>query len=230
MSTPKKASVKAQSFCSKLQGKELPKSTTWAQCTDIIYEHYKYAYDMRTQCKVNMDNTIIKLYKEDPEVLLETFSLPNSEVFIEKEGDWDWPTVHKLLVEYFIKNWKKLSTGKKTRTKKVKADTNELMKRVPELKDLIKTAKGTEKKKLLKEYNEKSALLSDLLEQQAEEAKRTQEARKASVDELNRLKRRKQALMQRIKEWEKKGKDTTELKAELSEVVKQLAKAKTGRA
>ena len=159
---------------------------------------------MRTQCKANMDNTIIKLYKEDPEVLLETFSLPNSEVFIEKDGDWDWPTVHKLLVEYFIKNWKKLSTGKKTRTKKVKADTNELMKRVPELKDLIKTAKGTEKKKLLKEYNEKSALLSNILEQQAEEAKRTQEARKASVDELNRLKRRKQALMQRIKEWRKR--------------------------
>ena len=75
--------------------------------------------------------------------------------------------------------------------------------------------------------NEKSALLSDILEQQAEEAKRTQEARKASVDELNRLKRRKQALMQKIKEWEKKGKDTTEPKAELSEIVKQLAKAKT---
>lgn len=235
MKTPKKASVKAQAFCSKLQGKEVAKSTSWADCTDIIFEHFPYCYDMHTNCKSNGDNTIIKLYKGDnddasKEDLIETFSLPNSEVFIEKEGDWDWPTVYKLLVEYFMKNWKTLTKGtKKKKTKKAEPiDTDALMARVMELKTVIKSATGAEKKKLIKEYNEKSVLLDGILEQKAAESKAAQEARKASADELLKLKRRKQTLAQRIKEWTAKEKDTTELKKELVEVTNKLAEATTG--
>lgn len=234
MKTQKKASVKAQAFCSKLQGKEVAKSTSWADCTDIIFEYFPYCYDMHTSCKSNGDSTIIKLYKGDSnsaskEDLIETFSLPNSEVFIEKDGDWDWPTVYKLLVEYFMKNWKALTKGtkkKKKKTEPVNADA--LMTRVTELRAAIKSATGTEKKKLIKEYNEKSVLLEGILEKKAAETKVAQEARKASVDELLKLKRRKQALTQRIKEWTAKEKDTTELKKELTEVCNRLAEATTG--
>ncbi len=235
MRTPKKASVKAQAFCSKLQGSEVAKSTSWGQCTDIIFENFPFCYDMHTNCKSMGDNTIIKLYKGDEntatkEDLIETFSLPNSEVFYEKEGDWDWPTVYKLLVEYFMKNWKALTKGtKKKKAKKAEpVDTDALMKHVTELKAAIKGATGAEKKKLIEEYNEKSVLLDGILEKKAAEAKEAQEARKASADELTRLKRRKSALMQKIKEWEAKGKDTTEPRKELGEVVKTLAESTTG--
>ena len=233
MKTPKKASVKAQAFASKLAGEEVAKSTTWATITDIINDHFPYVYDIHTNCKAQGDNTIIKLYKGDENAtkddIIDTFSLPNSEVFIAREGDWDWPTVHKLLVEYFMKNWKKLTSGKKIKHKKQEpVNTNELMKRVAELRDLISKSKGAEKKKLIKEFNEKSVLLDKLLEEGAAKAKAETEARKASENELLKLRRRKQALSQRIKEWTSKGKDTSELAKELAQVTKTLAEAKTG--
>jgi uncharacterized coiled-coil DUF342 family protein len=102
------------------------------------------------------------------------------------------------------------------------------MDEVLKLKEQIKAAKGTEKKKLVKEYNEKSQVLDNMLEQAAEQAKQAQEARKASAEELTKLRKRKQALIQRIKEWKAKGKDTTELSKELAQVVKTLTSATTG--
>ena len=234
MKTPKKASVKAQAFASKLTGSEVAKSTTWATITDIINEHFPYVYDLHTNCKANGDNTVIKLYKGDETAtkddIIEIFSLPNSEVFIEKEGDWEWPTIHKLLVEYFMKNWKKLTSGKKTKSKKKQEpiNTNELMKRVAELQTLIKDSKGKEKKVLVAEFNEKSKLLDSILEAGAAKAKAEQEARKASAEDLDKLRKRKQALSQRIKEWTSKGKDTNELAKELAQVTKELTEAKTG--
>ena len=233
MKTPKKASVKAQAFVSKLTGQEVAKSTTWATITDIINDYFPYVYDMCTKCQADGDCTIIKIYKGDETAtkddIIETFSLPNSEVFIPKEGDWDWPTVHKLIVEYFMKNWKKLTSGKKIKRKKQEpVDTKELMARVTELKELISKSKGSEKKKLVKEFNEKSVLLDSLLEEGAAKAKAETEARKASADELDKLRKRKQALSQRIKEWAAKGKDVTELQKELAQVANKLAEAKTG--
>ena len=191
-------------------------------------------YDLHTNCKANGDNTVIKLYKGDETAtkddIIEIFSLPNSEVFIEKEGDWEWPTIHKLLVEYFMKNWKKLTSGKKTKSKKKQEpiNTNELMKRVAELQTLIKDSKGKEKKVLVAEFNEKSKLLDSILEAGAAKAKAEQEARKASAEDLDKLRKRKQALSQRIKEWTSKGKDTNELAKELAQVTKELTEAKTG--
>lgn len=233
MKTPKKASVKAQAFASKLVGSEVAKSTSWADITDIINNHFPYVYDMHTNCKSQGDNTIIKLYKGDENAtkddIIETFSLPNSEVFYEKEGDWDWPTVHKLLVEYFMKNWKKLTSGKKTKAKKqAPVDPNALMKRVTELRELIRSAKGSEKKKLVKEYNEKSVLLDGIIEKTAEKKKVEAESRKASADELERLRKLKMSLQHKIRNWSLKGKDTTEIQKELAKVSKELAAAKMG--
>ena len=143
--TQKKASVKAQAFCSKLQGKEVAKSTSWADCTDIIFEHFPYCYDMHTNCKSNGDNTIIKLYKGDndsasKEDLIETFSLPNSEVFFEKEGDWDWDLIYKDVLEAIIKDklYKRPKIGKRAAAKLAKEKeslTSELVAQLDEVKN-----------------------------------------------------------------------------------------------
>lgn len=233
MKTPKKASVKAQAFASKLTGSEVAKSTTWATITDIINDHFPYVYDLHTNCKSQGDNTIIKLYKGDETAskddIIETFSLPNSEVFIEKEGDWEWPTIHKFLVEYFMKNWKKLTSGKKAKAKKqAPVDVNALMKRVTELRELIAKAKGSEKKKLIKEYNEKSVILDKVLEENTAKAKAEKEERKASEIDLKKLRNRKMNLSQKIKKWDAEGKDTAELKNQLAHLTAQLTEAKTG--
>jgi hypothetical protein len=231
MKTPKKSSVKAQAFCSKLKGSEVAKSTSWNECLDIINEAFPFCYDIYTKSKKEGDNTIITLYKGDGEKedQLDQFSFPNDEVFIEKDGDWEWNTIDKFLVEWFIKNWKTLTKGKKPKKKKVATvDKAALMDEVLRLKEQIKTAKGSEKKKLIKEYNEKSVVLDGMLEKAAEQARREQEARKASAEELTALRKRKQALTQRIKEWGARGKDTTELSKELAQVAKELTSATTG--
>lgn len=235
MRTPKKASTKAQAFCSKLRGSELPKSTSWAQCTDIINEYFPYVYDMRTNCKAGGDNTVIKIYKGDESAtnddLLETFSIPNSEIFFEKEGDWDWPTVYKIIVEYFMKNWKTLTKGKKVKKKPSppqKVDINELMGRVEDLRIAIRSAKGPEKKKLIVEFNEKSVLLEKLSAENRAAVDAQREANKLSEDEIQELKRLKQSLMHKIYNWGKQEKDTTELREELLRVTNKLKSAKTG--
>jgi hypothetical protein len=231
MNTPKKSSVKAQEFCSKLKGSTIAKSSTWSDCLDVIEEVFPFCYDIYSKAKRDGDNTLIKLYKRAGEdcIQIEQFSLPNSEVFYEKIGDWDWPTIEKFLTEWFMKNWKALTKGKTPKKKKVTpVDKSRLMDEVLKLKEQIKAAKGTEKKKLVKEYNEKSQVLDNMLEQAAEQAKQAQEARKASAEELTKLRKRKQALNQRIKEWKAKGKDTTELSKELAQVVKTLTSATTG--
>lgn len=233
MRTPRKASVKAQTFASKISGKEVAKSTTWATISDMINEVFPYVYDIRSNAVSQGDNTVIKIYKGDEsatkEDLIETISIPNSEIFIEKEADWDWPGVYKYIVEYFIKNWKKLTSGKKAKAKKqAPVDTKALMKRVTELKGLIAGAKGKEKKALIKEYNEKSVILDAALEKKEAEMNAEKEARKASANELEALRKKKTQLYHKIRNWELKGKDATDLKKELVKVTTRLAEAKTG--
>lgn len=230
MATIKKASVKAIEYCQQLTTRTLGKSTTWEQCFDIIMDGFECEVD--THCLKSGDNTMIKLYKKDDATPINVWSIPNSEVFDEKIGDWDWAYIYKLLVEYLVKNLKKLNKGKALKSKKqkepVKVDVTTLMTRVTELKGAIKNATGSEKKALIKEYNEKSQILQAELEKNAAAAAAKQEAAKASEEELRLLRNKKSALMQRIKEWNAKGKDTTELSAQLSEVTKQLTAARTG--
>lgn len=231
MRTTQKASTKAQAFASKIAGKEVAKSTTWATISDMINIYFPYVYDIRSNCKSQGDNTVIKIFKGDETAtkddLIETISIPNAEIFIEKEADWDWPGVYKLIVEYFMKNWKKLTSGKKAKKskKEVAVNVNDLMNRVTELKDLIAGAKGKEKKNLIKEYNEKSVLLESVLEKNATKAA----TRKASADEVEALRKKKSKLYHKVRSWEKAGKDATDLKKELAEVTTQLRNVKTGR-
>ena len=235
MKTAQKASVKAQAFASKIAGKEVAKSTTWATISDMINIYFPYVYDIRSNCKSQGDNTVIKIFKGDETAtkddLIETISIPNAEIFIEKEADWDWPGVYKLIVEYFMKNWKKLTSGKKAKKskKEVAVNVEELMNRVAELKGLIAGAKGKEKKNLIKEYNEKSVLLDSILEKNAAKASEEAASRKASEDELEMLRKRKSQLYHKVRNLEKAGKDATDFKKELAEVTMKLQKAKSGR-
>lgn len=230
MKTQKKASSKAQAFCAKISGTDVPKSTTWETCTDIIAQQFEYTYEIYTHCKKFGDNTIISIYKgtdEHPTELLEKISLPNSEVFFENEGDWDWPCIYKNVTEYFMKNWRALSKGtKKKKTKKVQVDPKELEARVAELRKLIRSATGKEKKALIQEYNVKSVQLEEI-RTAAEEQQVAQDAQKQTKDlALAELKKKKTRLYHKIKSWQSKGKDTAEMERELAEINKQLSKLK----
>lgn len=232
MATIKKASVKAIEFCQQLTTRPLGKSTTWEQCYEIVADEACLTMDVYTHCTKTGDNTVVTLYKvvqdtEDEE--LNVWSIPNSEVFDGSVGDWDWFYIYKAVVEWYIKNAKKLNKGtKKKPSKKKVVDVSTLMKEVSELKTAIKEATDSAKKKLIVEYNEKSIILQEHIERTEAAAKAQQEANKASAEDLKKLKNKKANTMQRIKKFEAVGKDTTELKKELKQIVHELEVAKTG--
>ena len=163
MATIKKASTKAISYCQGLTSETLGKSTTWEQLSDIIMDGFEISVDTKTP--KDGDCTIIRLYKVGVaagDEVIETWCLPNSEVFLEKDGDWDWALLYKTVVEYLVKNLKKINGGKKPKAKKkpkTPVDTKTLAKEVSAIKTRIKKSTGSEKKKLIKEYNEKSLML-----------------------------------------------------------------------
>lgn len=126
MSTSKKASVKAVEYCSKLTGKDLPKSTSWEEVADILMEGFEWDIQTRTADQGNC--TVVRLYqtvdqKGERDKLLETWTIPNSEVFYEKDGDWDWPYLYKLVSEYLMANHKRIKSGKPLIKKPLKMAT-----------------------------------------------------------------------------------------------------------
>lgn len=208
----KKATTKAIAYCSKISGQELPKSTSWATISEIILEGY--VYDIHTKCKSQGDITIMKLYKEEPEELIETFTIPNELVFIEKEGDWEWNYIWKTLAEFLMK----YKPNRKAKKKKpVQVDQTQLATEINELREAIKTAKGFDKKKLIKVFNEKSKLV-------------VKEEPKELTPEINldEIKRKKSALYMKIRAWNRKGKDTTELETEMNKYIELIKQAKNG--
>lgn len=234
MATNKKATLRAIKFCQGLTDKKLNQKSTWQQLYDIIMEGFEWS--IYTHCKSEGDNTIIQLYKQlngnVENQLVQTWTLPNSVVYIEDEGDWDWNYLYKLLVEYLVKNLKKINSGKKIRArKKIKEETinvESLMKEVLQIKNNIKEATGVQKKKLIAEYNEKSNLLQNCIEKREKEEKEKQNSLKLSPEELKILRNKKSNLMQKIRNWTDKGKDVTELQIQLKQLTNQLITAKTG--
>lgn len=210
MSVPKKANVDAQKFCGKLQKTTLPKSTTWEECQDIIYQHYPHVVDVRANCISNGDETIIKIFKEPGEKddLLETITIPNKDIFDRKQGDWDYPMIYKSVVEYFRSNWKVLTKGMKK--KKTKPQPAQLKAEVDELRAAIKTAKGADKEALIQEYNKKSAMLNSITTMDGEDNK------------LADLRKRRSSTRYKISERLKKGQDVSDLKKELEDILNQI--------
>lgn len=210
MSVPKKANVDAQNFCGKLQKTTLPKSTTWEECQDIIYQHYPHVVDVRANCISNGDTTIIKIFKEpgDKEDLLETITVPNKDIFDRHQGEWDYPMIYKLVVEYFRSNWRTLTKGMKK--KKTKPQPEQLKAEVEELRIAIKSSKSKDKDILIQEYNKKSAMLNNIT------------AMDSSDSKLEDLRKKRFSIRCKISEWKRKGKDVTSLQKELSNVLEQI--------
>lgn len=204
----KKASVKAIEYCSKLTGGKLKLNSSWSDLSWLFLEGY--IYDVKT----GLETTTISLYKEpgEKENILESWNIPNDEVYDKKHCDWDWSYIYKLLFEW-------ISKKRKPKAKKVKKQSyDELVKVVSELRIKIKEASGKEKKNLIKEYNEKSKELETL--QKAKD--KIEEDKIQSEENVKELKKKAANLYQRIRDWQKKGKDATELIKEREEILKQL--------
>lgn len=222
MATIKRASVKAIEYGSKLAGKELSKTTTWEQVADIILEGFEW--DLLTHTKTQGDNTIVRLYRvsegDGRDNLIKTWSIPNSEVFYEKDGDWDWAFLYKMLSEFLIKNRKNILTGKpiKEDIKNVSITPEQSIKPsdIQELKAAIKKATGKEKKKLIQEYNRKSLAIQ----------KPGTSSLNQPVMDIQKLREIKNSLYHKVRHMKSKGKDTTELEKQLAEVYQQIEQTK----
>lgn len=148
----KRASVKAIEYCTKLSGKKFKANAGWSELSWIFLEGYEY--DVRT----GLEATKISLYKMpgEKEDLLETFIVPNEEVYNKKMCDWDWNYIYRMLFEW-------ISKKRKPRAKKTKKSSPEsLEKEVNNLKKLIKESSGTQKRQYIKEYNDKYKKLEKL--------------------------------------------------------------------
>ena len=204
----KKASVKAIEYCSKLTGEKLKLNSSWSDLSWIFLEGY--IYDVKT----GLETTTISLYKEpgEKEDILESWNIPNEEVYDKKLCDWDWNYIYKLLFEW-------ISKKRKPKAKKVKKQSyDELVKDVSEIKIKIKNATGKEKKNLIKEYNEKSKELEKL--QSKKDA--DNQVKEQIEQDKETLKKKAFNLYQRIRDWQKKGKDASELIKEREEILNKL--------
>lgn len=115
-----------------------------------------------------------------------------------RDGDWDWTTIYKTVCEDIVARrlYKKPKLSKKAQKQK----DEEIAKLAAERK--------------LREEQEEQAMLKE--QQKQPEQEQTKE-------ELDRLKFN---LKMKIKNWTKKGKDVTELEAELKEINEKIASKK----
>lgn len=194
----KRASVKAIAYAEKKAGKTLAKNSNWESIFDILMEGYTYSvYSKHT------GDTVVKLYEGDAKDALEVFTIPNSEVFF--DNDWDWSYIFKTIIEWMMR--------KRKGAKKVKLSQKQIKDRITELRDIIKDAKGADKRKAIKEYNELSKHVI------REEKPATTAPQQLSIRELRDIRN---SLYPKISYAKKRGRDTSELENKLKEIQKQI--------
>ncbi len=197
----KRASVKAIAYAEKKSGKVLAKNANWETVFDILMEGYTYSvYSKHT------GDTTVKLYDEASDNILETFTIPNSEVFFNNE--WDWSYIFKTIIEWMMK--------KRKGSKKIKLSQKQIQKRIIELRDIIKETKGAEKRRAIKEYNE----LSKVVEHKPAPAPKPKEP---TVEELRKLRGK---LCMKIAYSRKMGRPTTDMEKQLEEIRAQIKNLK----
>lgn len=149
----KKASIAAIRFVNDKYGRKLKVNSSWAEVFQIIMVGYYYnVYTMHegtTKVQVGIQPGEGLGSKDE---IIQEFFIPNSEVFNERDHDWDWNYIYKTIIEWMMK--------KKKRVKKVKFNTKQIESRLNELRELIKTSKGSAKRKAVKEYNDLSKALA----------------------------------------------------------------------
>ena len=196
----KRASIKAIAYAEKVSSTALAKNANWETVFDTVMDGYEYS--VQSQCARTGDNTIIKLYKDDE--VLETFTIPNSEVFDVVTYEWDWSYIFKTIVEWMM--------SKRRKPKKIKMSQKQIALRIDELRKIIKESKGTEKRKAIKEYNTLSKLV-------VEEHKPESTPTKPSIDELR---KQRSKLCMKISYNKKLGRDVSELEVQLEELRKNI--------
>ena len=198
----KRASVKAIAYAEKVTSTKLAKNANWETVFDAVMGGYgEYEYSVQTQCHRTGDNTVIKLYKDDE--MLESFTIPNSEIFDDSIHDWDWSYIYKVIVEWLM--------SKRKKPKKVKMTKKQIKDRVDALREIIKNAKGTKKRQAIKEYNTLSKLITPEPQPEAQPAQPTQ----LSLEELRKQRER---LCMKLSYNKKLGRNTAEIQRQLDEI------------
>ena len=193
----KKASVKAIAYAEKKSGQQLAKNANWETVFDILMEGYTYSVYSKSE-----GDTVVKLFEEATDKQLETFIIPNSEVFFDNE--WDWSYIFKTIIEWMMKSRKG--------TKKVKLSQKQIAARITQLREIIKSSKGSEKRKAIKEYN-------NLSKQVVAE---TKAAPAPAVPTIKELRKQRSKLCMKIAYSKKLGRPTEELEKQLEELRKTI--------
>lgn len=140
----KPATASIIKFAEKQMGAILPPKSNWEEVYDVLAKDFRA--DMYTKYKVEEDNTIYSLYKDD-ETLLHQFNWPNDMAYIETEGTWNWNFIYKEIVTWLYQNRKQVY-GKPTKQNK-----KAIKERMKTLLVQIKGAQGKARTKLIEEYN-----------------------------------------------------------------------------
>ena len=99
----------------------LTKNTSYDEAWESIAEYGNLTCTMGLSCKTG--NTTFNLIKivtkkgEEIEEVLNQFTWPNNIIYIEKDGDWDWTTIFKDVLEWIVAN-KVVKKPRKTRKDK----------------------------------------------------------------------------------------------------------------
>jgi len=110
----KKATTKAISYCAKISGLGLGKSTSWARLSEILMDDIEW--DLKTDPR---KDTIIKLMYSDS---TEEIHVENSIAYDNKACDWNWDRLYQIIVEYLIdKKWKSKSKNRGKSKKKAES-------------------------------------------------------------------------------------------------------------
>lgn len=202
----KKASVKAIGYTKTKTGRSLSANATWEQVFEILME----GYQLSVYSKIEGD-TVIKIFKEpaEKEDLIDTITVPNSECFLPDIHDWDWAYIYKAVVEWAMR--------KRKSPKKIKLSPAQIQARLGELRGIIKSSKGADKRRVIAEFNDLSKMVEDKPEEPKKPAK--------PVGAKDELRKEANKLYHAIYNGKKAGKDVSELELKL-QVIKETLKTK----
>lgn len=136
----KKATTKAISYCSKISGLELGKSTSWARLSEILVDNIEW--DLKTDPR---KDTIIKLIYPDS---TEEIHVENSIAYDNKSCDWNWDRLYQIIVEHLIdKKWKSKSKNHGKSKKKAESAPTKQSIESPNIKSKTSSTAGSKTKK-----------------------------------------------------------------------------------
>lgn len=136
----KKATTKAISYCTKISGLELGKSTSWARLSEILMDDIEW--DLKTDPR---KDTVIKLIYSDT---TEEIHVENAIAYDNKACDWNWDRLYQIIVEHLIdKKWKSKSKNRGKSKKKAESVPTKQSTESPNIKSKTSSMAGSKTKK-----------------------------------------------------------------------------------